>query len=351
MCSNVMKKLFVFSVLALFASMAQAVGMGRLNVLSALGQPLRVEIELLSVDKQELGTLNARLASPRAYERSNLPMGAAGSTGIRVSVEKRANGEPYIRVISTQPVNEPFVNLVIELSSLSGPVTREFAVLLDPPELMTEKPAVTEARPPVASTAAVAEPKTPAPAALASPAVSEYGPVRRGETLSRIASKVRPHSATVEQTMLGIFRNNPAAFINNNMNLLKAGRRLRIPDADQIAALPQSESTKALRAQTAAWSANRRAVTAAADAGTPKSGNQSEDSKAAAVAKDGASNKYVVKLSRGTPAPGKGSLEDRVRMLEEDLAARERALSDANERIKKLEKVTTEAPAAGSQAK
>lgn len=341
-------KLLVCSVLWLSASTAGAAGMGRVNVISNIGQRLLVEIEIISVTKEELGTFSAKLGSARDYERSNMSIGAAGSSGVRASVEKRANGEPYIRVTSAQPVNEPFVNLVIELTSLSGPVTREIAVLLDPPEITFARAAEAAPREPAATPLATTP--APAPVAIVS-ADTEYGPVRRGETLSRIASRVRPSNATLEQTMLGIFRHNPAAFINNNMNLLKVGHRLRIPVADQLAALPQKESAQELRAQTSAWTSNLPAAPAtAAEASATKPRPTPVEPKNTAPAKSGSTGKPVVKLSRG--AVGKDApVEDRVRMLEEDLAARERALKDANERIKRLEQAATPPSAAGQPQK
>lgn len=346
MRSPVIKSLVSGVMLAVFASTAGAVGMGRLNVLSSIGQRLHVEIELISVSKDERGTLSAKLGSALAYERANLRMSAAAESGVRVSVEQRANGEPYLRATSARPINEPFVNLLIELMSLSGPVTREFPVLLDPPEITPAKSVEAESRPPLA----VVEPKPPAPApvrAADSETASAYGPIKRGETLSRIAAKVRPQNATLQQTMLGIFRNNPAAFINNNMNLLKAGHRLRIPDADQIAALSQAESVQALRTQTAAWASNRPA--AAAEARAPQPQTPPAEGKAAAAAPTGDRGKHVVKLSSGATAGKAPSSEDRVRMLEEDLAARERALNDANERIKRLERAASGVPAAAAE--
>ncbi len=337
----------------LFATGAGAVGMGNVNVRSSLGQNLDVEIEILSASPEERGTLSARLGTARDYERSSLPLGATTSAGIRVSIERRTNGDPFIRVTSIKPVLEPFINLMIELSSMSGPVTREFAVLLDPPEYTPPRSVVAAPAPPVAQPEVV----KPAPPPPVQATESDYGPVRPGETLSRIAAKVRPQNATLQQTMLGIFRTNPAAFINNNMNLLKTGHRLRIPAADQIAALPQADSAQALRQQTTAWAANRPAAVADAPATPkPKAAPPPPPSKPAAPpAKSKEGGKPVVKLSSGNPGGKASSIEDRVRMLEEDLAARERALNDANERIKRLEKATAGAasgsPAAGERQK
>ena len=295
MRNTMLKKLLAITLLGAFASTAGAIGMGNVTVRSSLGQSLNVEIEILAASPQERESLSVKLGSARDHERSNLPSGAASAGGLRVSIERRANGEPYVRVTSLKPVLEPFVNLVIELSSVAGPVTREFAVLLDPPEY-TPPRSVEAALP-------VAQPEISKPLAPAPSTESDYGPIRPGETLSRIAAKVRPQNASLQQTMLGIFRNNPSAFINNNMNLLRAGHRLRIPAADQIAALPQADSAQALRTQTTAWAASRAA--AAADAPTtaqPQTPPPPPPSKpAAAPAKAQAVGKPVVKLSSGGP--------------------------------------------------
>jgi pilus assembly protein FimV len=339
-----LRQLIVVSILALTPCLAAAVGMGQINVLSALGQPLHVEIELIAVQKQDIGSMNARLGSSGAYEQSNLQLGAAGSAGIRVSVERRANGTSYVLVTSGQRVNEPFVNLLIELTSQSGQITRAYSVLLDPPEMAPPKPAAVTAPPAAIATAA---PPTPVPAAQAAAPAGEYGPVQRGETLSRIAGRVRPQGATLQQTMMGIFRANPPAFINNNINLLRAGHRLRIPDAAQMSTLAQDEANREVQNQTTAWNAARLPP---AESPTPPVAPKPAESSAppATAARGAEARKDVVKLSRGEPGPGKGrSTEDRLRMLEEELIAREKALNDANERIKKLEKAVMQAaPAA-----
>ena len=334
---SLLKKTSALAMLACLASAVGAVGIGNVNVVSSLGQNLHVEIAVISASPQERETLSAKLGTRLADERTSLPAHTTPMSGIRVSIERRTNGEPYIRVTSAKPILEPFINFVIELSSVSGPVSREITVLLDPVEYTPPKSLET------APTVPVGTPNKPA---LPPAADIDYGPVRPGETLSRIAAKVRPQNATLAQTMLGIFRNNPAAFINNNMNLLKVGHRLRIPTAEQAAALPQAESAQTLRAHTTAWAANRPSVAAGTDPSKPRT--PPADNKPAAVAKPAVADKPVVKLSRGGPVGKDAPTEDRVRMLEEDLAARERALNDANERIKRLEKAAAGATAAGA---
>jgi pilus assembly protein FimV len=323
---------------------AHAAGLGNLTVRSTLGHPLVAEIDLISVRKDELSTLNVRLASPDAYRRADLQYGEA-LTGVRFAIESRPNGESYIKVMSTRAINEPFLNLVIEISSSSGRFTREYTALIDPPgyappQMMASVPAAPEARPATPRPPPVAVP-TPAPAASTG---KDYG-VKRGDTLSKIAASVKPEGVSLEQMLVVIFRNNPDAFMNNNMNLLKAGATLRIPDDGQLAAMPRREAAKEVQVQAADWNRYRRRLSDRPAKASEREGPERkretrvkvEDKAAGGKAKD------VLRLSKGQPRGKKGrTIEDRVQALEEELIARERALNEANQRIRELEKAVKE---------
>ena len=118
-------------------AVSHAAGLGKLNVTSALGEPLKAEVELVA-EKNEVGSLAARLASPEAFERAGLAYSKL-MANVKVSIEKRSGGEPYVQLTSTQPVTEPFVDLLIELTWSSGRVSREFTALLDPPSVIADR--------------------------------------------------------------------------------------------------------------------------------------------------------------------------------------------------------------------
>jgi pilus assembly protein FimV len=325
---------------------AHAAGLGRLNVLSSLGQPLRAEIELISVQPGDVATLIVRVAPPEAYRQANVPYNL-GDAAVRVSVQQRADGQPYISVTSLRPVNEPFMNLLIEMSWSAGIITREYAVLLDPPGYTP--PQVAAAPAPAAPPAAVATPAAPRPAPVAVPAPApapaapkpaaaarEYT-VKRGDTLSRIARSVRPEGMSVEQMLVALYRANPDAFINNNMNLLRAGATLRVPGADELGATTQTEARQEIRLHTADWQRYRQRL---ADTAGPARESRTDPEQRKITVQDKAPadrGRPVLRLSSGEPAKGAPSAE-RVRALEEELIARERELSEAQRRIKELEK-------------
>ena len=246
--------------IALVPCTVSAVGLGRLSMLSTLGDRLNVEIDLVSVSKEELSTISARLSGPDAYRQANLQYNSA-LVGARVSVERRPGGQPYIKITSTRPVNEPFIDVLLELTSSSGRLVREYTVLVDPPGVgsppaaTAAAPAEPAVRPAPAPTPPVAEsapaPRRPSAAPAPMAGAKEYGPIKKGESLSAIAKSVAPEGVTLEQVMVGLYRSNPDAFINKNLNLVKAGRILRVPEKDEIAALPAGEARKEFRAQVA----------------------------------------------------------------------------------------------------
>jgi Tfp pilus assembly protein FimV len=144
-------------------SAASAAGLGKLAVLSDLGQPLRAEIDVVAVEKGELDSLNARLGSVEAYLQNNLPY-PPPSLGLKLSLEKRASGQPYISATTAQPVNEPFVDVLVELTWNGGRILRAYTALLDPPAYAEEQLA------PAAPQAAAPEVR-PAPEAAPEPEV------------------------------------------------------------------------------------------------------------------------------------------------------------------------------------
>jgi hypothetical protein len=136
-------------------------GLGKLTVLSSLGQPLRAEIELTAVTADEASALVAKLAPAEAFRSANIDFNPA-LMSLRFEVEPR-NGKQVIKVTSSQPINEPFVDMLLELNWTGGRMVREYTFLLDPPDLRaTQAPQVTA---PVDLGNRVAQPPAPPPAA------------------------------------------------------------------------------------------------------------------------------------------------------------------------------------------
>jgi pilus assembly protein FimV len=340
--------------------MAHAAGLGKLSVTSALGQPLAAEIELFAADKAELDSLSASLASDQAFRDARVEFAPVLSS-LRFTVEKRPNGRAVLKVSSSRPVNDPFIDMLVELNWASGRLVREYTMLLDPPGMggvQTVSPvAVAPARTPVAAPAAAPQVQ-PAPAAARTPAPAPQAAapdrvtVKRGDTLTGIANRVRPEGVSLEQTLLGLYRENDQAF-DGNMNRLKAGKTLNVPSADKVAAIPQQEAVRELRLQADDWRAYRQKLAGAVSAAPagPVAADQASRGKITPKVEDRAkpapeAQQDVLKLSKATPpvaaAAGKAdearALQDKLRAQEEDATARENALRESDQRVATLEK-------------
>ncbi len=347
--------------------LALPAGLGKINVLSALGQPLLAEIDLVSVSAEEFPSLAAKLASQDAYREANVAY-PDGIGGFRFVIEKRANGQPFLKVVSNQPVNEPFLDLLIELNWASGRLLREYPVLLDPPGYNVEKPQAAPITPPQAvmpspRTTPAPSAATPSPQAgppardgTGKPSMAEserpageasdtYGPVRSGETLGRIAESTRQADVSLEQMLVALYRENKGAFVGRNMNRLKTGMILKVPAPNEAAALSPKSAKREVIAQTADWNAYRKRLAGAATLGerSGRTASGAIDTKISDAAAAPESGKDVLKLSKGQVATGKpraaGSQasQENLNSLQEQVATRERALQEARARIGLLE--------------
>ena len=365
-----------------FAAAAQAAGLGKLTVTSALGQPLNAEIDLVSIQQGEVEALNARVAPPEAYRDARIEYGGSLRL-LRFSVEKRANGQSFVKVTSVGPINEPFLDVLIEVSWPQGRVLREYPILLDPPGYAqgnASPPAVAapppqttarvESTPPAATPAATSsEPVTASDAPSGSPSASSempktsggeatqagsdtYGPVQKGETLRKIAEQVKPSTVSMEQMLVSLYRQNQQAFSGNNMNRMKAGAILKVPTADEVGAIEQKEANKEIRTQVADWKSYRENLAGGVSTLPPRAESSSAASgkiSTAAVTPPPPSSSggsEVLKLSKsesggkagGSASKGGGDNQARVNALQEEVTAKDKALKESQSRVADLEK-------------
>jgi pilus assembly protein FimV len=376
------------------AAAANAAGLGRLTVMSALGQPLLAEIEIVALQPGEEDGLSARLAPIEAFTAAGIDINAALSS-VRISLERR-DKRPFLRLTTQQPVNEPFLDILIELSWTTGKLVREYTFLLDPPEYrsrqqaiaaaptptppVVEKPAAAPPPPPqpepkpaaeappapiAAPAASAAEPQpTPAPAPVepkpaaepaspvaATPAAPEKPPadekpatpgpttyeVKRGDTLGAIAKQHMRPGVTLNQMLIAIFRANEEAFIRGNVNLVRTGKILNIPEVDAVGTVDRDEANRLMKEQYAQFNEYRARLAAvptsteAGQQGREVAGriDKPEAPKPAAPADQ-------LRLSKTEPAKPGAAPSEAARA--DDAAARDRALQEAQSRIAQLER-------------
>lgn len=349
-----MSKRFLAQALAallFFASFAaNAAGLGTLRVLSALGEPLRAEIEIVALRSGEQDTLSVRLASSEAFRQAGVEFHPA-LIGLKLTVQRR-DGQPIVALTSRGPVNEPFLEMLIELEWAGGRLVREYTVLLDPPTYIPPPPAGAVMGPTTPAAAAPSQPVTPAapvepsaapaPSAAITPAV-DYEVVK-GDTLSKIAREHMHAGVTFNQMMIAIYRANQEAFIRENINLVRAGRILRIPDRDTVTAVGRDEAKEVVLEHMARFAEYRRQIAAAAPTAPGTAGTRTAEGQITADAgrAEPDSSRDQLKLSRAEPEKPGAPSAAAAAAREDDRVARDRELEEAQSRVGELEKNITD---------
>jgi pilus assembly protein FimV len=302
----------------LWPSSSWALGLGEIHLNSALNEPINADIDLIAASPDELIALRASLASREAFTRYGIDRPPFLST-LTFKVGKGKDGRDALLVRSTDAIPEPFVTFLVEVNWARGRLMREYTVLLDPP-VYTPGETASSAAPVTAPTVAAAPARRAAPAptppaANRAPAAGETSAaaqsagnaaesaapragtsyrVSKGDTLTKIARSLRADSpAAIDQTMMAVYRANPDAF-GGNINILRRGAVLRVPGADEIAALNQSEAMSEVHRQMNAWrganggesTGHLRLVTPSAGGGTTGGGTSTASNAEAQALRD-----------------------------------------------------------------
>ncbi len=342
-----LKASLIATAIATLPFSTHAAGLGAINVLSGLGQPLRAEIEL-NATPQELESLSARIASAEAFRQANLPY-APVMTALRLAVEKRGS-RAVVRVSSDRPLNDPFVDLLLELDWASGRLIREYTFLLDPVPLNAPPPAAAQVTAPAVSPAVRGDSRpsvAPSPEGAPKQTPDRYE-VRRGDTLHSVADAHRPPAASLDQMLIALFRDNPDAFEGGNINRLRAGVILDVPGAQEVLAVEPAQARREVVAQAADFEAYRKRLAGVSASRTASLGPESSRADSGAIVPridEGArssANGDRVKVSAATDSSAQPTAVDggrlaRLQALEEELVARDKALEEANTRLAALE--------------
>jgi len=336
---------------------ASAAGLGKITVQSALGQPLRAEVEVSSVQPGEVDSLVARMAPAQAYRDAGIEVNAA-LISIKFATERRPDGRHVVVLTSSAPINEPFLDILIELSSSNGRLIREYTFLLDPPEYKVPQVAAPPVAPPAARIQPVEQPRQPevrvpvpaeqkppvsAPVQTASKAKGGAAyEVKRGDTLAKIARTTKPDGVSLQQMLIALYRGNTDAFDGDNINRLRSGRILTVPDKEAVAAVDQAEAQRLVIAQGQEFNEYRR-----------KLGASVAQAPAQAEGKRRSSGGKITSQTEDKPLPAKDQ-KDQLKLSKaeagkaggktaaDDLIAKDKAIKEANDRVAELEKTVKE---------
>ncbi|WP_349616624.1 FimV/HubP family polar landmark protein [Azotobacter salinestris] len=337
---------------ALSSGVAHALGLGEVTLRSALNQPLVAEIELLEARDIDSEEVVPALASPEEFNKAGVDRQYFLSD-LKFTPIIRPNGKSVIRVTSTKPVREPYLNFLVEVLWPSGRLLREYTLLLDPPlyssqtamsaaqKPLTEQQAGIVSRAPAAATVPPAKaprPTSPKPEAASTPA-KDYR-TATNDTLWKVAERVKT-SGTIHQTMLAIQDLNPQAFLDGNINRLVSGQILRLPDEQQIRRRSPSQALTEVAEQNAAWR-ERRSRPAIASARQLDATRRTEAGAAPARVETGDSLRLVAadsgKAAAGSDqgADGKAAA-DKLALAKENLDATQRENVELKSRMDDLQ--------------
>ena len=363
------------------AGSAWALSLGAATVQSSLGQGLRAEVDVSTATDAEADSLTAEIASGQAYAAGNLDVSPA-LKDLKISIQRRASGNLVIRIAGDRPVNEPVLQVLLDVRWSTGKMVRSFTLFIDPPaapektktesgSIVGATPAVVlipEKLPPVVPSAAAettiekadvaanarkSESQTSDNAAVTQRSIV----IRKGDTAGRIAARLRTENRTPEQLMLALLQANPDAFVAQNINRLKAGAQLTLEPLPDSQALSADAAAREVARQAATYAAWRRGL--AATTGGPA------EQKPAKTDEGRSTNKKVGPAPQTSKAPaGKdelklGAAKEKDKAEAEKLAAEMQEKEDSErkaelakniEALKEAAAKTSEAVGSGSAA-
>lgn len=331
---------------------AQALALGRIVVQSALGEPLRAEIDIPAINADEASSLRVGLASGDAFRAAGMDFNPA-LTNLQISLQRRADGRAFLRLTSSRPVTEPFVDMIVEVHWASGRIVRDYTLLFDPPKLHAATPVaplpagVTAQPAPPADRPGTTAPQTPpqvlpgaAGARVQQPARPEPAPrgtdtggqirVKTGDTAGRIAALNRPANVSLDQMLVAMLRANPKAFIGGNVNRVKAGAVLDLPGAADAGAVTAGEARQIIAAQSRDFNEFRRRLAGTAPEASLGSADRQATGRVQAEVEDKKSvapTQDKLTLSKGA-APAQTAAEEQI--------AQERQAREASTRVAEL---------------
>jgi len=249
---------------------AHALTLGRLQVLSAMGEPLRAEVELQDFNPGDATALRLVALPATAYSALGQQNNALASA-FEVTLVS-GPGAPRLLLSSRQIMDAPFVDFVIEASWPAGRSVREYTALFNDKPAATSPapssavPAVTRPELALSAPQSSSLPSSPAnkpPGVADTPTMDtprRSHVVKAGETAGKIAQTHATQDTTLDQMLLALLRENPQAFTGGNVNQLRAGSVLQIPQAPTAQSVAPSEARQLIQLQHNAFETLRQRI-------------------------------------------------------------------------------------------
>ena len=364
--SQKIKKLFLLYAL-LAPLIVNALQLGKIVVTSSQGQPLNAEIEMMLTPGEDLSKLKTSLASKENYESQGIER-LAIHNNISVELQKNEKGLTVLKLKSSQPVPDPFLDLLIQVDSAKGRNYREYTVLLDPPEtpiIQQEKIVAVDKTDPLPINDRKEQKESTdknkitfekeiknnlktleknKPAEQSSKSIT----VKPADTIYKIARENKIPGITTEQMVVGIFNLNELAFTNKNINGLEVGQKIALPSKDDFMDLTHAKAMAEIKIQSSQWN-KYSTKTAEAVANNPKVSSPTSDlplTPATIVQNPPASPAPRIKLTGDTLPNNKNSneiIQKEINQNNDDKTALEKNIKVAEQKIALLEKELADA--------
>lgn len=312
---------------------AKALTLGQFSIESGLGEPLRAAIEITQYKVEDLRKLKVQLAEPASFEQAGMAFHPA-LQGLQARLEFRGDGKPFIALTGQAPVNEHFVDVIVEAQWPSGRLAMNYTVLVSPVGALkprpdkspSDAPVTSAVITPVVSTQALAAPAVDSAVRNAEDAIT----VGAGDTATKLVLRKMPAGVSLDQMLLAMVRANPEAFIEGNVNLLREGAQVHLPDAQEAAQISAEEARQTVIAQTADFMAYARRL-----------------AQSTLKATDTASREMTGKVEPEVPAPAPvQARQDKLTLSKQEITADnaetrlavEREIQDKTEQLAALKK-------------
>ena len=251
--SNLFQRSALWAALSLsIVGSAQALTLNRPVVQSKQGEALRAEIDISEITIAEQIEFQASLASPEIYKAAKIDPPSLNGTPVEIQVQllRRGNGKPYLKVTSTQAIQGNAIDILIDLRWATGRVLRDFNFSLDDSKAADK-----------------AHKLAPLDDSNASSAKDHQMVVQRGDTASELAIDKMPDGVSLDQMLVALLRNNPDAFVDANVNRMKAGALITLPTAQEAKAVSRDEARREIQVQAKDFEAYRAELAARAPGG------------------------------------------------------------------------------------
>ena len=310
-----------------------AIDMGKIIVYSHLSEPLNASVLLSDnhTDRQE-SDFDVQISAPSVYAMAGIKR-PEWADSAELSIKKIDSNRYELKIKTNAAVDSPASSLLIDIKMKGddSPISREYAIILDPSD--DPKPLNTAHAP--ASSPSLKDRHTATALSTDHPYSVSDGQivVKSGQILYAIAQSKKPSDISVERMMIGLLRSNPQAFSGSNINRLKAGAILRMPERPELEAIKQAEAALLVNQQSEQYSHLRTQAASNVAAVDSKSSGQTVQGKIGQVAPTPDAEKDQLKLGKATQKAHSHDAD------KTEGIAKQKEIDEAKSRIKDLEKM------------